>query len=133
MDTPTVNGKAYPYLEVDPKAYRLRVLNAADDRFFNLQLYVADPAGYAIDANGNSVAPGTGFGTEVKMVPAVANAAYPEGWPADGRESGVPDPALVGPSFVQIGTEGGFPAGSRRVGHLADRLNMDQTNFDMGP
>ena len=38
---PVVNGTAYPYLEVEPKAYRFRVLNAANDRFFNLQLYVA--------------------------------------------------------------------------------------------
>ncbi len=132
MDTPTVNGKAYPYLEVDPKAYRLRVLNAADDRFFNLQLYVADPAGYAIDASGNPVAPGTGFGTEVRMVPAVANAAYPDGWPTDGREGGVPDPALVGPSFVQIGTEGGFLPTPVELATLPVDWNMDQTNFDMG-
>ncbi len=41
MDTPIVNGTAYPYMEVEPKAYRFRVLNAANDRFLNLQLYVA--------------------------------------------------------------------------------------------
>ena len=38
---PVVNGTAYPYVEVEPKAYRFRVLNAANDRIFNLQLYVA--------------------------------------------------------------------------------------------
>ena len=52
MDTPIVNGTAYPYLEVEPKAYRFRVLNAANDRMFNLQLYVA--------ADKTSWAPGTG-------------------------------------------------------------------------
>ena len=41
IDTPIVNGTAYPYLDVEPKAYRFRILNAANDRFFNLQLYVA--------------------------------------------------------------------------------------------
>ena len=41
MDTPVVNGTAYPTLTVDPKAYRFRILNAANDRFFNLQLYKA--------------------------------------------------------------------------------------------
>ena len=41
LDTPIVNGTAYPYLEVEPKAYRFRVLNASNDRFLNLQLYVA--------------------------------------------------------------------------------------------
>ena len=46
-DTPVVNGTAYPTLTVDPKAYRFRILNAANDRFFNLSLY------QAIDANGD--------------------------------------------------------------------------------
>ena len=50
-DTPLVNGTAYPTLTVDPKAYRFRILNAANDRFFNLSLYVA------IDANGNPCDP----------------------------------------------------------------------------
>src|SRR5665648_487134 len=42
-DTTIVNGTAYPTLTVDPKAYRLRILNAANDRFMNLQLYKASP------------------------------------------------------------------------------------------
>ncbi len=36
-DTPIVNGVAYPKVTVQPKPYRLRMLNAANDRFFNLQ------------------------------------------------------------------------------------------------
>jgi FtsP/CotA-like multicopper oxidase with cupredoxin domain len=43
MDTPIVNGTAYPTLTVQPRAYRFRILNAANDRFFNLQLYQANP------------------------------------------------------------------------------------------
>lgn len=43
MDTPIVNGMAYPYLVVDPKAYRFRILNVANDRYLNLSLFVADP------------------------------------------------------------------------------------------
>jgi FtsP/CotA-like multicopper oxidase with cupredoxin domain len=39
LDTPVVNGTAYPYLTVDPKSYRFRILNAANDRFFNLSLF----------------------------------------------------------------------------------------------
>ncbi len=42
-DTPVVNGTAYPKTTLDPKAYRFRILNAANDRFWNLQWYVADP------------------------------------------------------------------------------------------
>ena len=41
MDTPLVNGAAYPNLTVEPKAYRFRILNAANERSFNLQLYQA--------------------------------------------------------------------------------------------
>ena len=36
-DTPLVNGTAYPTLTVDPKSYRMRILNAANDRLFDLQ------------------------------------------------------------------------------------------------
>ena len=41
-DTPLVNGTAYPTTTVDPKSYRFRILNAANDRFWNLSWYVAD-------------------------------------------------------------------------------------------
>jgi FtsP/CotA-like multicopper oxidase with cupredoxin domain len=123
MDTPVVNGMAYPYLEVDPKAYRLRILNAADDRFFNLQTYVADPA--VVTASGTT-------GTEVKMVPAVATPGFPEDWPTDGREGGVPDPAMAGPALIQIGTEGGFLPEPVVLNNQPVDWNLDQTNFDFG-
>jgi FtsP/CotA-like multicopper oxidase with cupredoxin domain len=84
---------AYPYVELPPTAVRLRILNACNDRMLNLQLYKAEPANP----------------TEVKMVPAVPNAAYPT-WPKDGRDGGVPDPTTQGPSWVQIGNECGFLA-----------------------
>jgi spore coat protein A, manganese oxidase len=35
-DIAVVNGAIYPYLEVEPRAYRLRILNGANARFFNL-------------------------------------------------------------------------------------------------
>jgi spore coat protein A len=35
-DTPVVNGKAYPYLDVQPRRYRLRVLNGSNSRFYHL-------------------------------------------------------------------------------------------------
>jgi len=99
MDTPTVNGQAYPYLTIEPKAYRFRILNAANDRFFNLQWYVADPS--IVTSDGRT-------GTEVNMVPAVTTPGYPSLWPTDGRAGGVPNPAYMGPAMIQIGTEGGF-------------------------
>lgn len=33
---PVVNGKAYPYLDVEPRRYRLRLLNASQARTYNL-------------------------------------------------------------------------------------------------
>ncbi|WP_256623564.1 hypothetical protein [Methanolobus chelungpuianus] len=123
MDTPIVNGAVYPYLEVEPTAYRFRILNAADDRFFNLQLYVADPDVETADGRTN---------TEVRMVPAVKTAGFPGGWPIDGREGGVPDPSTAGPSFIQIGTEGGFLPEPVVLPNQPVDWNMDQTNFDMG-
>jgi FtsP/CotA-like multicopper oxidase with cupredoxin domain len=132
MDTPLVNGAAYPYLQVQPQAYRFRILNATNDRALNLQLYYVDPANP----------------TEVKMVPALPHTAtsalplcttettirpaglaigaidpatgrplnatglpancWPTSWPIDGRDGGVPDPTTAGPAIIQIGTEGGF-------------------------
>jgi spore coat protein A len=35
-DTPVVNGKAYPFLAVEPRRYRFRVLNASNARFYQL-------------------------------------------------------------------------------------------------
>lgn len=35
-DTPVINGKAYPYLEAQPRRYRLRYLNGAQARFFDV-------------------------------------------------------------------------------------------------
>jgi spore coat protein A len=35
-DTPVVNGKAYPYLDVEPRRYRFRVVNASNARFYDV-------------------------------------------------------------------------------------------------
>jgi FtsP/CotA-like multicopper oxidase with cupredoxin domain len=51
-----------------------------------------------------------GATTEVSMVQAVPNGAFPT-WPKDGRDGGVPDPTTAGPKFIQIGTEGGILPG----------------------
>ncbi|MEX8504767.1 hypothetical protein [Leptothrix ochracea] len=56
-DTPVVNGVAYPFVEVEPKPYRLRILNGANDRFFTFNLFQADPSGAVIDTAGNVGSP----------------------------------------------------------------------------
>jgi len=203
MDTPIVNGTAYPSLTVQPKAYRFRILNACNDRFVNLQLYqstsivdritinnggsgyTSDPAvtitggggrgataraivtsgvvtaieiitvgsGYTsipivtITGGGGSGASATAAiytgQTEVGMLPAIAG-SWPEGWPTpDQRDGGLPDPATVGPSMIQIGTEGGFLPGpvtlrNIPVGYDYNRrsitvLNVFNTTLFLGP
>ena len=127
MDTPLINGTPYPFLSVLRQAYRFRILNASNDRFFNLQLYCAKSngtmwnisSGALVDANAG----------EVNMVPAVETAGFPNTWPTDGRAGGVPDPTASGPSMIQIGTEGGLlPAPAvitnQPVGYLYDRRNI---------
>lgn len=56
LDTMVVNGAAYPTLTVNPEKYRFRILNAAHDRFLNLQLYKASNivGGIIVDIPGAS-------------------------------------------------------------------------------
>jgi FtsP/CotA-like multicopper oxidase with cupredoxin domain len=139
LDTPVINGTLYPSLTVQPKAYRLRVLNAAHDRFWNLQLYTA------ADKNTPTTAGATGAVlcdqsytgdrancTEVKMVPAATAPGIPANWPQDGRAGGAPDPATMGPSFIQIGTEGGFLPKPVVVPNQPVLWNNDPLTFNFG-
>ncbi len=58
-DTPVVNGVAYPHLDVEPKAYRLRLINGSNDRYFTFNLFVGDANGAMIDSVGNVGTPAT--------------------------------------------------------------------------
>ncbi|WP_026841383.1 multicopper oxidase domain-containing protein [Citrifermentans bremense] len=111
-DTPVVNGTVYPYTTVDPKAYRLRILNAANDRFFNLQLYVADTTG-----------------TEVALKAAELAAAQ-----VDPNVFPTPDTALSpkGPDWIQIGSEGGFLPAPAVIPPQPITWITDPTRFDVG-
>ncbi len=76
-DTILANGTVYPYLEVEPRQYRLRILNACSSRFLNPRLVYAlnnDPA------SPNTAAPGPGFvqiGTEGGFLPAPVRVSGP--------------------------------------------------------
>ena len=107
-DTPTVNGTVYPTLELQPQAYRFRILSVANDRFFNLSLYRAvDANGNPCDlaANPNPAPESTGVAcTEVPLNPDEVAAALTD--PAGVFPT--PVAGAEGPSWIQIGTEGGF-------------------------
>ena len=70
--------------------------------------------------------------TEVGMVPAVPTAGFPADWPRDGRDGGAPDPTTMGPSFLQIGTEGGFLPRPTVVPNQPIVWNADPTTFNFG-
>jgi FtsP/CotA-like multicopper oxidase with cupredoxin domain len=115
-DTPIVNGTAYPTITLEPKSYRLRMLNAANDRFFNFQWYVADPT--------------TGTDSEVALKAAELAAAQ-----TDPNVFPTPDTAISkpGPDWIQIGSEGGFlPAPTVVDGQQVTTWITDPTRFDVG-
>ena len=115
QDTPIVNGVAYPKTTVDPKAYRYRILNGADDRFFDLQWYVADPT--------------TGTMSEVALNASEVAAANED-------PNVVPNPdtnlSPAGPDWVQIGTEGGFLPTPTVIPAQPLTWITDPTRFDVG-
>jgi FtsP/CotA-like multicopper oxidase with cupredoxin domain len=115
-DTPIVNGTAYPTTTVDPKSYRVRMLNAANDRFFNFQWYVADPS--------------TGTDSEVALKQSELDAAQtdPVVFPTPDTAKSAP-----GPDWVQIGSEGGFlPKPTVIDGQQPTTWITDPTRFDVG-
>ena len=119
-DTPIVNGTAYPTITVDPKAYRFRVLNAANDRFFNLQMYVGDP---------NTITDAAVGPTEVALNRAELAAAQ-----LDPVLFPTPDTIVspAGPAWIQIGTEGGFLPAPAVIPNQPTTWIIDATRFDVG-
>jgi spore coat protein A, manganese oxidase len=85
-DTMLANGTVYPEVTVEARRYRLRVLNACNARFLNLQMYVDDGS-----ANGITL---DNMGNPINTPARNAAAANPTGRPTS--------------NFLVIGTEGGF-------------------------
>ena len=115
-DTPITNGVAYPTVTLEPKTYRLRILNGANDRSFNFQWYVADPT--------------TGTESEVAFKAAELAAAQtnPNLFPTPDTSISLP-----GPDWIHIGSEGGFlPAPAVVDGQQPTTWIVDPTRFDVG-
>jgi spore coat protein A len=74
-NTICVNGKATPFLEVEPRKYRFRMVNASNSRFYHLTLVPADAAG---KQNGKPVdAPAfRQIGTDGGLLPAPLSMHY---------------------------------------------------------
>ncbi len=106
-DVITVNGKSWPFLNVEPRRYRLRLLNGSNARVYNLALQKSDgtagPAIWQIGTDGGRldapvaltsllIAPGeradvivdfTGAPGATFTLTNDANAPYPDGDPVD--------------------------------------------------
>jgi spore coat protein A len=83
-DTMLVNGTAFPFVEVEPRRYRLRLLNACNTRFLSLRLVMALGKAFPDNTEPNLNTPG----------PAMQQI---------GTEGGFLDPA-VAPQGVLVGT-----------------------------
>lgn len=71
-DTILVNGTVYPFLEVEQRQYRFRLLNACNARFLNPRLVYAHGSGFPDSTEANPSAPGPAFiqiGTEGGFLP----------------------------------------------------------------
>ena len=85
-DTMLANGVVYPEVNLEPRRYRLRILNACQARFLNLQLYVEDSKGDSITLKATPI------------TPTPTAAPFNNYTPTNKK----------GPNFLVIGTEGGF-------------------------
>jgi spore coat protein A len=72
-DTILVNGTVYPYIEVEPRRYRFRLLNACNARFLNPRLVYAMGKVFPENTEPDTASLGPGFtqiGTEGGFLPA---------------------------------------------------------------
>ena len=100
MDTPVVNGTAYPTLQVAPAAYRFQVLNAANDRGLNLGLYLAEP----VTLSPIITSPGSGYTNPVVTIGGcTGGTAFAQ--VGDGVDPATGLPFLSGIVGITIGTQ----------------------------
>ena len=116
-DTMLVNGTVFPTVPVDANRYRLRILNACNARFLNLQMWVSDgsPEGVTV-VNG-----------------AALNTTPGPDWLVIGNEAGfLSKPVLISPPTTPFGFDNntGAPTGTLLTGN-AERWDVivDFTNF----
>jgi FtsP/CotA-like multicopper oxidase with cupredoxin domain len=127
LDTPVLNGKAYPVLHVAPATYRFQILSAGNDRSWNLSWFVADATGKDVamiqaappPTNGlplcssiNPVAvPPLVIGLATAIVDGNGNPINGTGlqagcWPNYGPQQGIPTPQTM---WSAEGAAGGAP------------------------
>lgn len=100
-NTVCVNGKAKPYLEVEPRKYRFRILNASNARFYHCALIPSDqygkPNGEVADAP-----PFIQIGSDGGLLPAPVTLHYLIGAPAERFDVVIDFTDFKGKNFVMV-------------------------------
>jgi spore coat protein A, manganese oxidase len=102
-DTMLINGVVHPKVAVEPRRYRLRILNATQARFLNLQLYAETTAGSGLP---DFTRPGPDFlviGTEGGFL--AHPVVVPSGRRLNGSGEREVDPAAAGGSLLTAPAE----------------------------
>ena len=100
-DMNCVNGKVMPFLEVEPRKYRFRILNASNSRFYHLRLYNSDATGKVLD-DSIEVPAFNQIGTDGGLLPSPLELHYLLIAPAERFDIVIDFSAFAGKSFSLI-------------------------------
>ena len=140
LDTPIVNGTAYPVAEGGAEAVPVphperRQRPGAEPAALRRVRQDGSDVGTAPTTRRHGLLVRTRgastrriYCTEVKMVPV---SVAPANQYAD-TPSGIPDPTTAGPAWIQIGTEGGFMPAPVVIPHQPIGYNLDPAYFNFG-
>jgi spore coat protein A len=108
------NGKAWPKMNVEPRKYRLRLLNGSDSRFYDLRFEYFAANAPVVPGTGTSV-PMLVVGTELGLLDSPATPSLDT--PVGGVRPGTPNVLPIGPGerYDVVVDFSGVPAGSRVV------------------
>jgi len=96
-----VNGKVTPFLEVEPRKYRFRILNAANSRFYHLRLFNAGESGKVLNETFD-VPAFQQIGTDGGLLPAPLELRYLLMGPAERFDIVIDFAGLEGKSFSLV-------------------------------
>jgi spore coat protein A len=94
-----VNGKVKPYLEVEPRKYRFRMVNASNARFYHLTLRPSDAAGTP-NGDSSSAPPFLQIGADQGLLPAPLERHFLLAAPAERFDFVLDFTGLKGANFV---------------------------------
>jgi spore coat protein A len=135
-----VNGQAWPKLDVEPRKYRLRMLNGSDSRFYDMKFESFAPNASIVPGKGAPV-PVMVIGTELGLLdtPAIPNlngvaGILPIG-PGERYDVIVDFSAVPAGNRVVITNTANspYPGGAKPDANLTDRLMAFDVKLPLGP